>query len=117
MGDRDGVVFRFSDTKFWYVQADGPFEAWLTALSDGFEVEITDPHSRVIQIQGPASVTIMNEASNGEIDDSMGYFRSGFFEIAFTGAATPGEYAKAKSLFEVMGLEEIISILPDLLVL
>ena len=77
----DGVVFRFSDTKFWYVQADGPFEAWLTALSDGFEVEITDPHSRVIQIQGPASVTIMNEASNGEIDDSMGYFRSGFFEI------------------------------------
>ena len=70
-----------SDTKFWYVQADGPFEAWLTALSDGFEVEITDPHSRVIQIQGPASVTIMNEASNGEIDDSMGYFRSGFFEI------------------------------------
>ena len=77
----DGVVFRFSDTKFWYVQADGPFEAWLTALSDGFEVEITDPHSRVIQIQGPASVSIMNEVSNGVIDESMGYFRSGFFEI------------------------------------
>ena len=77
----DGVVFRFSDTKFWYVQADGPFEAWLTALSDGFEVEITDPHSRVIQIQGPASENIMNEVSNGEIDESLGYFRSGFFEI------------------------------------
>ncbi|MDG2096771.1 MAG: aminomethyltransferase family protein [Paracoccaceae bacterium] len=77
----DGVVFRFSDTKFWYVQADGPFEAWLTALSDGFEVEITDPHSRVIQIQGPASLNIMNDASDGEIDEKMGYFRSGFFQI------------------------------------
>ena len=77
----DGVVFRFSDTKFWYVQADGPFEAWLTALSDGFEVEITDPHSRVIQIQGPASLNIMNDASDGEIDEKMGYFRSGYFHI------------------------------------
>ena len=27
----DGVVFRFSENHFWYVQADGPFEMWLLA--------------------------------------------------------------------------------------
>ena len=42
---------------------------------------------------------------------------SGFLKIAFTGTATPGEYARAKSLFVVIGFDEIISILPDLLLL
>ena len=37
--------------------------------------------------------------------------------IAFTGAATPGEYASAKSLLVVIGFDGIISILPDLLLL
>ena len=77
----DGVVFKLSSNKFWYVQADGPFEAWLTALSDGFEVEILDPNSRVIQIQGPASINIMKDASAGTIDETMGYFRSGYYDI------------------------------------
>jgi len=35
-------------------------------------------------------------------------------KISLTGAATPGEYAKAKSLFDVIGFDEFISILPDL---
>jgi len=25
----DGVLFKFEENKFWYVQADGPFEDWL----------------------------------------------------------------------------------------
>ena len=45
------------------------------------------------------------------------YASSGFFEISFTGTATPGEYASAKSLFVVIGFDEIISIFPDLLIL
>ena len=39
----DGVVFRLGEDRFWYVQADGPFETWLMAHSGGFDVTITDP--------------------------------------------------------------------------
>ena len=77
----DGVVFRFSENHFWYVQADGPFEMWLLAHSEGFDVEINDPKSRVIQIQGPASFKIMNDATNGQITEAMKYYSSGFFNF------------------------------------
>lgn len=77
----DGVVFRLGSERFRYVQADGPFEAWLMAHSGGFAVTITDPRCRVLQIQGPASIDIMTAASGGEIDDTMKYFRSGFFDL------------------------------------
>ena len=77
----DGVIFRFNENKFWYVQADGPFEDWLLAHSGGFDVKISDPKSRVLQIQGPASIDIMKAASNGIIDENMPYYRSGFFDL------------------------------------
>jgi glycine cleavage system aminomethyltransferase T len=77
----DGVMFRLAEDRFWYVQADGPFETWLLAHSGGFNVTISDPNSRVLQIQGPASLAIMTSASDGAIDETMKYFRSGYFEI------------------------------------
>ena len=77
----DGIMFRLGENRFWYVQADGPFETWLLANSGGFDVKITDPRSRVIQIQGPASMAIMNSASGGAIDDSLKYFRSDYYDI------------------------------------
>ena len=77
----DGVVFKLGEDRFWFVQADGPFEEWLLALSYGFDVTISDPSSRVLQIQGPASIAIMNAASGGTIDDTMRYFRSGYFDL------------------------------------
>ena len=77
----DGIMFRLGENRFWYVQADGPFETWLLANSGGFDVKITDPRSRVIQIQGPASMAIMNSASGGAIDDSLKYFRSHYYDI------------------------------------
>jgi len=77
----DGVIFKFNENKFWYVQADGPFEDWLLAHSSNFNVKISDPKSRVLQIQGPASIEIMKSASNGKIDKNMPYFRSGFFDL------------------------------------
>ena len=77
----DGVVFRLGQNRFWYVQADGPFETWLLAHSGGFNVTISDPNSRVLQIQGPASIGIMKMASGGAIDENMKYFRSGYFEL------------------------------------
>jgi glycine cleavage system aminomethyltransferase T len=77
----DGVIFKLETDRYWYVQADGAFETWLIAHSGGFDVTISDPQSRVLQIQGPASIDIMREASAGAITEAMAYFRSGFFTI------------------------------------
>ena len=77
----DGVLFKLAENRFWYVQADGAMETWFVAHSGGFDVTITDPQSRVIQIQGPASMDIMHDASNRKIDDSMKYFHSGFINL------------------------------------
>ncbi|MEP2030299.1 MAG: aminomethyltransferase family protein [Paracoccaceae bacterium] len=77
----DGVMFRLGENRFWYVQADGPFETWLMAHSGGFDVTISDPNSRALQIQGPASIDIMNKASGGAIDETMKYFSSGYFDL------------------------------------
>jgi aminomethyltransferase len=77
----DGVVFRFGKNRFWYVQADGPFEDWLMAHSGDYDITISDPQVRVLQIQGPASLDIMKKASHGAVDENLKYFRSGFFNI------------------------------------
>ncbi|MDG2406678.1 MAG: aminomethyltransferase family protein [Paracoccaceae bacterium] len=77
----DGILFKIGTDKYWYVQPDGALETWLIAHSGGFDVNISDPHSRVLQIQGPRSFQIMKEASGGKIDETMKYFHSGFFEI------------------------------------
>jgi aminomethyltransferase len=44
-------------------------------------VTISDPNSRALQIQGPASIDIMNKASGGAIDETMKYFSSGYFDL------------------------------------
>ena len=77
----DGVMFRLAANRFRYVQADGPMEAWLMAHSSGFDVTISDPRSRVLQIQGPASLSVMQAATGGALDETMKYFRSGYFDI------------------------------------
>ena len=77
----DGILFKLSKERYWYVQADGPFETWLNAHSEGYNVTVEDPKSRVLQIQGPASIDIMNRATAGKIDENMSYFSSGFFDL------------------------------------
>ena len=77
----DGVLFRLADNRFWYVQADGALEAWFLAHSEGYDITISDPMSRVIQIQGPASMEIMRAASANRIDEGMRYFHAGFFDL------------------------------------
>ena len=78
----DGVFFRLEENKFWYVQPDGPLETWLKAHQNGFDVKITDPSSRVIQVQGPASKEILTKLTNEAINDDFKYYHSGYFEIA-----------------------------------
>ena len=77
----DGVLFKFNENKYWYVQADGEFETWLLAHTDGFDVEISDPQSRVLQIQGPSSMDIMKDLTEGKVDENLKYYRSNFFYI------------------------------------
>jgi aminomethyltransferase len=77
----DGILFRMAEDRFWYVQPDGDLESWLIAHSHGFDVKISDPNSRVLQIQGPNSMKILAHATNGAIDENMKYFHSGFFDI------------------------------------
>ncbi len=77
----DGILFKLSENRYWYVQPDGALEEWLVAHKDGFDVTISDPNSRVLQIQGPNSMKVMSDATNGAIDENMKYFGAGFFGI------------------------------------
>lgn len=77
----DGLLFKLSENRFWYVQPDGALETWLMAHSEGFDIKISDPKSRVLQIQGPASLEVMRAASNGAIDEAMDYFHAGYFDL------------------------------------
>lgn len=78
----DGVLFRLDENRFWYVQPDGALETWLLAHSEGFDITVSDPKSRVLQIQGPTSFAILQGLTDGAITEKMGYFHSGFFTIA-----------------------------------
>ncbi|MBT6273856.1 MAG: aminomethyl transferase family protein [Chromatiales bacterium] len=78
----DGVLMRLADDHFWFVQANGPFEPWLLAYADGLDVEIHDPKSRVLQIQGPRSLDVLKAASKTDVPDSFGYFHAGRFDFA-----------------------------------
>ena len=75
----DGILFKLSEDRFWYVQPDGALEAWLIAHSEGYDVTVSDSKSRVLQIQGPNAPAIMHTASKGAINERMGYFHAGFF--------------------------------------
>lgn len=77
----DGILFRLSENRFWYVQADGELETWLLAHSADYEVTISDPNSWVLQIQGPTSMDIMKAATDNAINENMRYFQSGFFQV------------------------------------
>ena len=77
----DGILFKMEQDRYWYVQPDGPLKPWLIAHQSGFDVNIRDPISRVLQIQGPASKKIMIDLTNGAINDNMKYFHSGYFDI------------------------------------
>lgn len=77
----DGILFRMADDVFWYVQPDGHFLPWVMALSEGYDVHISDPKGRVLQIQGPKSLEVMSALSNGAINDELKYFQSGYYDI------------------------------------
>lgn len=76
----DGVLIRLAEDHFYYVTADGDFEQWLLAHSAGLEVEINDPKSRVLQIQGPKSLDLLRDAVV-ELPEPFGYFHAGMLDF------------------------------------
>ena len=77
----DGILFKLSKDRFWFVQPDGDMLTWLVAYKSNYNIQLSDPKSRALQIQGPASFKILHEASNGTITEKFKYFDSGFFRI------------------------------------
>ncbi|MDE0233288.1 MAG: aminomethyltransferase family protein [bacterium] len=77
----DGVVMRLSEDRFWYVKANGEFESWLAGMAIGLDVEVSDPYSRVLQIQGPKSLAVLDAAIGGGLPTDFRYFHAGFFEV------------------------------------
>lgn len=77
----DGVLFRLADDHFWYVQADGDIENWLMAHGTDMDVEVSDPSSRVIQIQGPRSHDLLAAASGVAVPDDFGWFAIRPFDL------------------------------------
>ncbi len=77
----DGVMIRLAEDHFWYVHANGEFESWLTAFSNGLEVSINDPQSRVLQVQGPRSLEILKALDAEKNIDQFGYFHVGHFNF------------------------------------
>jgi aminomethyltransferase len=74
----DGILFRLGETRFWFVQPDGDMHTWFLAHNTGFDVTISDPKSRALQLQGPMSFIIMNAASAGLSTVRWGISTQGF---------------------------------------
>lgn len=77
----DGILFRLEDTRFWFVQPDGDLDTWLMAHRTGFDVTVSDPQSRVLQLQGPKSYQVMHAATGAALDETFKYFRIGLFRL------------------------------------
>ena len=52
----DGILFRLAPDRYWFVQPDDDMHTWLLAHDTGFDVRVSDPQSRVLQVQGPNSL-------------------------------------------------------------
>ena len=77
----DGVVMRLANDRYWYVKANGEFMSWLKANALGLDVDVSDPNSRVLQIQGPKSLDVLDAAIGGGLPAGFKYFHAGFFEV------------------------------------
>ncbi len=77
----DGVLIRLAEDHFWYVEANGAFEEWLLALSIGMKVTVSDPRSRVLQVQGPKSLAFLDHAAPGQMPAKFGYFHAAMFSF------------------------------------
>ncbi len=78
----DGVLVRLAEERFWYGQADGDLTQWLKAHARGLEVEILDPNVWISQVQGPASLKVLEAAVDGAYPEPFRYFDAARVSIA-----------------------------------
>ncbi len=72
----DGIVFKLEENRYWYVHADGDIYTWLVAHAEGFSVNINDPHSWALQIQGPRALDVLAKCCDKGPPESFRYFHS-----------------------------------------
>ncbi len=70
----DGIIFRLAEDRFWYVHADNDVYLWMLAQAHGYRVEIHDPGSWVLQVQGPNSMQVLANACDGGAPGEFRYF-------------------------------------------
>jgi aminomethyltransferase len=70
----DGIIFKLAEDHFWYVHADADVYLWLVAHALDYQVEIRDPRSWVLQVQGPASMQVLANASDADLPADFRYF-------------------------------------------
>jgi len=70
----DGILFKLAEDHFWYVHADADVYLWLIAHAHDYQVEICDPRSWVLQVQGPRSLAVLANACDGDVPREFRYF-------------------------------------------
>ncbi len=70
----DGILLRIDKDKFWFAQADGDLFSWYKAHSKNLNVEINDPNVWISQVQGPLSMKLLENLSNGFSENDWKYF-------------------------------------------
>ena len=70
----DGILFKLAEDHFGYVHADADVYLWLVAHAHDYKVEINDPRSWVLQVQGPKSMAVLANACDGGAPDEFRYF-------------------------------------------
>ena len=70
----DGILFKLDEDRFWYVHADADVYLWLVAHAHDYKVEINDPRSWVLQVQGPKSMAVLANACDGGAPEEFRYF-------------------------------------------
>jgi aminomethyltransferase len=70
----DGILFKLAEDHFWYVHANADVYLWLVAHAHDYEVEIHDPRSWVLQVQGPQSMAVLANACDGGAPGEFRYF-------------------------------------------
>ena len=70
----DGILFRLDEDRYWYVHANNDVFLWLVAHAVDYAVEIHDPRSWVLQVQGPDSLRVLERACDGGAPEEFRYF-------------------------------------------
>jgi glycine cleavage system aminomethyltransferase T len=72
----DGIIFKLAEDRFWYVHADADVYLWMVAQAGDFKVEVHDPRSWVLQVQGPKSLQVLAQACDGGAPQEFRYFNA-----------------------------------------